>query len=65
MRILEERIFLTPMEVSLLLGVSRSYVYRLVQEQRLLSTTVKPVRIPTDSFKAYLTEIVPQSTVST
>lgn len=64
MRILEERIFLTPMEVSLLLGVSRSYVYRLVQERRLDATKVKPVRILTGSFKTYLSEIT-QSTVST
>lgn len=57
-QILNERIFVSPFEASKMIGVSRSYVYRLVKHQRLQGTRELPVRITTRSLKDYLQEVV-------
>ena len=57
-QILNERIFVTPFEASKMIGVSRSYVYRLIQDRRLQGTKELPIRITTRSLKDYLREVV-------
>lgn len=61
MKILEGRIFLSPLEARLILNVSKSYVYRLISEKRLKATAERPVRIYTESMEAHLRSLEPRT----
>jgi len=62
-QMLNERIFVSPWEASQMLGVSKRYVYKLVQERRLHGTVEKPVRITTASMKRHLDNLLVSETV--
>ncbi len=60
-QMLNERIFVSPWEVSQMLGVSRQHVYNLVNKERLAGTRERPVRITTKSLRRYIETCVKES----